>query len=162
MNWKWSKFENLSAEELYDIIALRERVFVVEQKCAYQDADGYDKDAWHLCGWSDDKKTALLAYIRVLPSSSRYAEPSIGRVATAPEARGKGLGRQAMVESLKRIQQELGDISVRISAQAYLEKFYSNLGFTKVGESYLEDGIEHIEMFLDHSTKKVRTLEIGG
>lgn len=146
MKWQWVPFERLSVHELYEIMALRQRVFGVEQKCAYLDADGFDQIAWHLCGW--EGKT-LTTYLRVLPAQVKYLEPSIGRVVTATEARGKGYGKAIMVEALKRIQEEFGPTAIRISAQAYLEKFYGDFGFTKVSSPYLEDEIPHVEMLLN-------------
>ena len=130
-------------------MALRQRVFAVEQNCAYLDADGLDLDAWHLLGWEENStKLSLSAYLRVLPAEAKYPEPSIGRVVTAPEARRKGFGKAIMTEAIKKIRDEFGNISIRISAQAYLEKFYSELGFSKVSAPYLEDGIPHIQMLV--------------
>lgn len=143
MNWKWKKFDDLNNHELYEILALRQRVFIIEQKCPYLDADGKDLKSWHLCAWENQN---LLAYLRVVPAGEKFDEPSIGRVVTAPEARGRGLGKAIMMEAFKRMQAELGPTPIRISAQSYLEKFYTELGFEKVGEGYLEDWIPHIEM----------------
>ncbi len=149
MKWVWMKFDQLSAHELYEIMTLRQRVFTVEQNCAYLDADGFDLNAWHLCGWENSKvKPFLCAYLRVLPANVKYPEPSIGRVVTAPEERGKGFGRAIMMEALNRIRDEFGNTQVRISAQAYLKKFYMECGFTKVRGPYNEDGIPHHEMVL--------------
>ena len=144
MEMRWSRFDDLTNQELYEILALRQRVFIVEQNCAYLDADGLDFQAWHLCCRGEDGK--LLAYLRILPEKTRFQEPSIGRVITAPEARGKALGKAIMIEACKMIAREFGGGSIRISAQAYLERFYTGLGFVRVGESYLEDGIPHFEM----------------
>ncbi len=142
MNVRWvdRSFAELSAIDLHAIIALRERVFVVEQKCAYQDVDGLDPVARHV--WAEDHDGHLHAYLRILPAGARYAEVSIGRVVTAPESRRSGLGRTLMRHGLA----IAGAVPVRISAQAYLETFYTELGFTRASDDYDEDGIPHVEM----------------
>ena len=130
--------------ELYAITALRERVFVVEQNCPYLDADGVDPVSRHL--WaapdSDIVGVAPHAYCRIVPAGVKFVEVSIGRVITAPEARGTGLGKELMRRGLE----ACGDVPVRIGAQAHLEKFYGELGFVRASEPYDEDGIPHIEM----------------
>ena len=123
--------------------SLREEVFIVEQKCLYQDADGRDLLAQHLLGY---RGTELIAYARVLPGGTRFPEISIGRVLTSPRARRSGAGRALMEEAIARIGRQHGPSPIRISAQAYLEKFYASLGFVRVSDSYLEDGIPHYEM----------------
>ena len=142
--WHWLRFGQLGVDDLYDALALRERVFVVEQNCPYQDADGLDRHAWHLLG-RDDAGT-LQAVLRVVDPGHKYAEPSIGRVVTAPEARGTGLGRVLMVEGVQRCAAAWPGQGIRISAQAHLQGFYGSLGFVAVGEPYLEDDIPHVEM----------------
>lgn len=149
--WTYKAFAELTAEELYRIIQLRERIFVVEQNCVYLEADGKDPKAMHLAGYSGDG--LLAAYLRVLPAGISYEEHSIGRVVVAPEMRGKGLGVQVMKEALARIQQTEGRVPIRISAQAHLaERYYGPLGFKSVGDIYDEDGIPHVCMLLTHDT----------
>ena len=136
-------FDELSNNELYAIIRLRNEVFVVEQNCVFQDADDKDQLAYHVMIFSFD---SLVAYARVLPAGVSYNEVSIGRVVSDRKARGTGAGRRLMVDSLSFISEKFGDCDVRISAQTYLLKFYNSLGFQESGEIYFEDGIEHIEM----------------
>ncbi len=143
ITWKWSDFKALSAVEVYEFLKLRQVVFAVEQNCVYLDADGKDLAAWHLLGW---RKNELVAYLRVLPPGLRFPEHAISRVVTAPSVRGQSVGRSLMVKGLEAIQGSFGPVPIRISAQAYLEKFYRGLGFVVVGEPYLEDKIPHIEM----------------
>jgi ElaA protein len=143
VNWHWCRFEDLGVQQLYEALALRSRVFVLEQG-PYQDADGLDPDAWHLLG--RDSSGALIAYLRVVDPGRKYEEPSIGRVAVAPEARGRAIGRALMQEGIGRCRRAWPDRGIRISAQARLERFYRSLGFELVGAEYLEDGIPHIEM----------------
>ena len=143
--WSFDSFKALSAQSLYALLALRSEVFVVEQACAFQDLDGLDAQAWHLQGRST-AGGALLAYARCLPPGAKYAEASIGRVATRESARGTGLGHALMRQALACVERQWGPQAIRIGAQARLERFYGQHGFKRVGEAYLEDGIEHIEM----------------
>ena len=139
VRWHDKTFDELTTRELYAITALRERVFVVEQRCCYQDADGVDPVSRHL--WADEAG-AIRAYLRLVPAGVKFAELSIGRVITAPEARGTGLGRELMQRGIA----AAGDVPIRIGAQAHLEAFYNSLGFTRASDLYDEDGIPHIEM----------------
>lgn len=145
MNWVLKKFEDLTPHELYVIMQLRNEVFVVEQNCAYQDADNKDLHSFHLMGWKDNK---LVAYTRLLPPGLSYPEPSIGRVVTSPSVRKEGYGRELMKTSIDNIYNLFGHQPVRIGAQLYLKNFYASLGFQQTSDIYLEDGIEHIEMIL--------------
>ncbi|MFV8783761.1 GNAT family N-acetyltransferase [Microbulbifer sp. SA54] len=148
-SFRWSTFDQLSAAELYEILRIRQEVFVVEQDCAYQDADGKDQCAWHLACWDyTTESPTLLAYLRVVFPGKKYPEPSIGRVLTTHSARGTGLGRELMRTAIENTQREYPESPIRISAQLYLEKFYTDLGFEQVSEPYDEDGIPHIEMVL--------------
>ena len=140
-------FHQLSPHELYEIMALRQTVFVVEQNCPYLDADGKDLDAWHLL--ARDASGALVAYTRLLPAGVSYPEyPSIGRVVSAPSARGTGAGREVMRQSIGMCRHLFGPSPIKIGAQSYLLQFYSGLGFASTGEEYLEDGIPHTKMML--------------
>ncbi len=143
MNWIWKPFFQLTIDELYAILQLRERVFVVEQNCIYLDCDGLDSKAWHLAAYEEG---TLVAYLRAFPPGIKYPECSIGRVVTAPESRKEGYGKKLIKEALKQMEMTFGPQSIRISAQSYLVKFYSDFGFRTVSEEYLEDGIPHTEM----------------
>lgn len=147
IEWQWSRFEDLSAAELYAIVRLREAVFVVEQQCAYPDADGRDPMAWHLLGWYErDGKRDLVAYARVFEPGVRYTEGSIGRIVTAPSVRGTGVGRALMAEGLRRTEMLMPDQRIKIAAQQRLVDFYIGFGFTVVSAPYDEDGIIHVDM----------------
>lgn len=143
MHWTWCRFAELGVDNLYDLLALRCQVFIVEQ-VPYLDPDGLDRAAWHLLG--RDGAGVLLAYLRVVDPGAKYEEPSIGRVAVAAAARGQGFGRVLMHEGLSRTAQVWPGRAVRIGAQAHLARFYGSLGFVPVGEPYDEDGIPHVEM----------------
>lgn len=145
--WQWSRFSELRPNDLYAAVRLRESVFVVEQTCAYQDADGRDPQAWHLLGWSDEEDgQRLVAYARIFEPGVRYTEGSIGRVVTAPEVRGTGVGKVLMAEALRRLDGLAPGQTVKIAAQRRLEKFYLELGFRTVSAAYEEDGIIHVDM----------------
>ncbi|MEL7162169.1 MAG: GNAT family N-acetyltransferase [Bacteroidota bacterium] len=145
LNWQNYAFEDLSTDQLYAILQLRLEVFVVEQTCYYQDLDGKDRAALHLCGYDDEGH--LAAYTRILPKGISYADyASIGRVITAPHARGKGIGRPLMRESLRVLFAAYGKQAVKISAQAHLQSYYESVGFQGTGPIYDEDGIPHRAM----------------
>jgi ElaA protein len=143
LNWTWSRFDDLGVDNLYDALALRCRVFVLEQG-PYLDPDGIDRHAWHLLGRNE--RGVLEAYLRLVDPGVKYTEPSMGRVITSPEARGTGLGRQLVAEGVARCLALWPGQGMRISAQAHLERFYGEWGFERVGEPYLEDDIPHLEM----------------
>jgi ElaA protein len=129
---------------LYDALQLRCRVFILEQG-PYLDPDGLDASASHLLARAA-AGGALVGYLRILDPATRFAEPSIGRVITAPEVRGQGLGWRLMRAGLAHCERLWPGRSIRISAQAHLRDFYGALGFESVGEPYDEDGIAHLEM----------------
>ena len=148
--WQSKSFSNLSLEQLYDILKLRVDVFVVEQTCYYPDLDS-DKNKLdrhpktiHLLGYQKDE---LVAYLRVLPKGESYqGKISIGRVAIAETARGKGLGNELMVEALRLCKLDFPNEGIKISAQQHLKSYYQQHGFEQISEMYLEDGIPHIGM----------------
>ena len=140
---KVKTFQELSTTELYKILQLRSEVFVVEQDCVYQDLDGKDQKALHVIGYKDEK---VLAYTRIFKPGDYFKEASIGRVVVSPAARKDGYGVEIMKASIKAVQENYNETSIRISAQKYLLKFYGSLGFIQEGEEYLEDGIPHVAM----------------
>lgn len=150
LRWHDRAFGELLVLELYAIIELRERVFVVEQACVYLDADGADPVSRHLWAEAGEAGQAgqasprgpIRAYLRIVPAGVKYEEVSLGRIVTAPDARGTGLGRSLVARGLAAV----GEVPVRIGAQAYLERFYRDFGFHRASELYLEDGIPHVEM----------------
>ena len=143
MDWRWLRFAELGVDNLHDALQLRSRVFILEQG-PYLDVDGLDRQSWHLLG--RDGEGVLVAYLRVVDPGLKYEEPSIGRVVTAPEVRGSGLGRSLMREGLAGCARHWPQRNIRISAQVRLQRFYTELGFSAVGAEYLEDDIPHIEM----------------
>ena len=137
-------FYSLNLDQLYDLLALRSKIFVVEQQAVYLDCDGRDKQAIHVLIYSDSGQLAAAA--RVLPPGTLFEEPAVGRVVVDPEWRGKSLGHELMRTALNVCAQSFKNQPVRISAQQHLRKFYSQHGFEVISEPYLEDGIWHVAM----------------
>ena len=143
--WILKHFNELDNLELYEILQLRSKVFVLEQNCAYVDEDGKDPKAFHLFKKADNK---VVAYCRLLAPNDSFAEASIGRVITHPHYRRNGLGRDMMPVAIEKTRELFGTSSIRIGAQCYLIKFYESFGFVVESDVYLEDNIEHVEMLL--------------
>ncbi|MDA8978221.1 GNAT family N-acetyltransferase [bacterium] len=143
MNVVIKKFNDLSTIELYEILQLRSKVFVVEQDCVYQDIDGNDQKALHIIGTIENK---IIAYTRCFRPGDYFREASIGRVVVKESQRKFKRGNQIMNNSIKAIEDHYKTNTIKISAQCYLNKFYTNLQFKPIGEKYLEDGIPHIYM----------------
>ena len=141
LDWQWKQYDELSTNELYAILKVRQEVFVVEQDCAYLDVDDLDQDAWHLMGWNvtESGSRALFAYLRLVGPDNRYAEPSIGRVLTSTDARQSGLGRESLRRAIEHAGTAYPDQAIRISAQQHLAPLYAEFGFTTVSEPYDED-----------------------
>jgi ElaA protein len=143
IQWLLKKFEELTPYQLYEILQLRNEVFVVEQNCVFQDADDKDQNSWHLMGFNNNK---LIAYTRLVPAGEIYQQSSIGRVVTSPSARSNGIGKELMDRSIKALYDLFGIQPIKIGAQVYLKKFYESFGFEQSSDIYMEDGIEHIHM----------------
>jgi ElaA protein len=143
LNWVWSRFAALGVDNLYDALALRCQVFILEQG-PYLDPDGVDRCSWHLLG--RDAEGVLQAYARVVDPGVKYDEPSMGRVIVASGLRGTGLGHRLVAEALRRSAEAWPGRGNRISAQAHLQRFYEGHGFHAEGEPYGEDDIPHQQM----------------
>lgn len=141
--WHYREFDDLSARELYALLALRNEVFVVEQNCIYNECDGKDLKCAHLWATLDGE---VVAACRIVPPGVSYEEPSIGRIVSHPKFRQLKLGHQLMRHSLQIIENKYETSSIRISAQCYLGEFYQKYGFHQVSEEYLEDLLPHMEM----------------
>ena len=139
-------FSELDTEDLYQILRIRSEVFVVEQDCVYQDIDNKDQNAIHLYYKENDQ---IVAYTRIFKAGDYYKNPCIGRVVVSKKDRGNDLGKKIMIDSMEYIKQNLKGEKIELSAQKYLDKFYKDLGFYKIGEDYLEDGIPHQRMIYD-------------
>jgi ElaA protein len=138
-------FNELTPHELYAILQLRSEVFVVEQNCVFLDADDKDQVSIHVMCWQNE---LLAGYTRLVPAGIAYEEPSIGRVVTSPKVRHAGIGKLLMNYSIRASYDVFGKTTITIGAQFYLRNFYNSLGFQQCSDIYLEDGIQHIKMFL--------------
>lgn len=142
--WHWRSFEELTTHELYDILALRQDVFVIEQQCKDQDLDHRDQKALHLLGIQNNK---LVAYLRLFPTGVLYPDAAtFGRVLTAESARGQGIGKEAIQQVFLYLEKLGNTAPIIISAQLYLQKFYESFGFQVISDPYDEAGIPHIKM----------------
>ena len=143
LRWQSLKFSDLDKSQMYSILELRQKVFVVEQNCAYQDLDGLDQVASHVTCIQNNK---IIAYARGLPPAKGSIYSTLGRILVAAEKRGAGLGRELIKRSIENNLLEWPNRMIRISAQSYLIDFYKDLGFEVKGSEYLEDGIPHTQM----------------
>ncbi|WP_341215244.1 GNAT family N-acetyltransferase [uncultured Wocania sp.] len=140
---KVKTFQELTTQELYDLLQLRSEVFVVEQDCVYQDLDGKDQKSRHVLGFKNDK---IIAYTRIFKPGDYFEEASIGRVVVKKNERQYKYGYDIMIASIEAIKNHFNVTKIKISAQVYLKQFYNNLAFKVIGEEYLEDDIPHIAM----------------
>jgi ElaA protein len=143
IHWALKHFDELTVQQLYSILQLRNEVFVVEQNCVFQDADDKDQACYHLMGFQNE---LLVAYTRIVPQHIIYEEASIGRVVTSLSVRRNGAGKLLMHQSIQSLYKLFGEVSIKIGAQLYLKKFYEDFDFKQTGNIYIEDGIEHIHM----------------
>lgn len=152
IDWQWARFDALDGAAVHAMLAARQQVFVLEQRCLYPDIDGRDPQARHLLGWQGQGSAReLVAYLRCfMPGTTELQtfneEAVIGRVLTTANVRGQGVGRQLMAEGIHRIEREFPGARIRLSAQAHLQAFYAGFGFAVISDVYLEDGIPHIDM----------------
>ena len=148
--FKVKAFKDLTVDELYAILQLRETVFVVEQNCIYNDIDNLDQVCYHL--FSEDHNTGkIIAYTRLVPANIKFDVPAVGRLISDKNYRGKGLGRTLMMKSIEETCRLFNTNVVKISAQMYLLNFYASIGFKPISQPYDEDGIGHIDMLWQSS-----------
>lgn len=136
-------FNELTTEELYNVLYLRNQVFIVEQNCAYLDIDNKDQNCHHVLIYDD---TILVGYSRIVPAGLSYQQVAFGRVLINPDYRGKGLGKAIIEESINFCYAIFGNVDIKIGAQLYLLTLYQSFGFVSDGEQYDEDGILHIDI----------------
>lgn len=146
MKWQIKQFNELTGEEIYKILQLRNEIFIVEQKCPYNDCDGKDKDSYHLFLEDNDR---IVAYLRIIEKRNLNDMVAIGRVVVNKNYRKRNLGREMLLKAILFIEEELCERQIRIQAQSYLYKFYKSLGFKTISKEYLEDGIPHIDMIYE-------------
>ena len=144
IHWSWKSFKEMSGSEVYEVLSERQKVFIVEQKCLYHDADKLDRKSVHLIGRGSDQ--ILLAYARIIPPQTKGGSPSIGRVLITQTGRGVGFGRQLFQQCVDKCILEYPTVTIQISAQIRLVDFYNSFGFITVGQPYDDQGIDHIDM----------------
>ncbi|MCP4114698.1 MAG: GNAT family N-acetyltransferase [Desulfobacteraceae bacterium] len=146
LHWDIKKFKGLTIDELYDLLRLRVNVFVVEQTCPYPELDGKDthEETLHMTALTENHTPA--AYLRILAPGVSYPDVSFGRVVVAENFRGKGLSHTLIENAVAVIQETWPGQQITIGAQEYLKSFYQSHGFVPVSDTYLEDGIPHIDM----------------
>ncbi len=144
MEIKTKRFNELTTEELYEILRCRSEVFVVEQSCVYQDLDEEDLYSTHLF---IEEGGRIKTYLRVIDPGVKYTAASIGRVLTMKPFRGQGLTHLLMIEAIQ-VAKSLSD-TIEIEAQAYLRNFYKSLGFKESSDEFILDGIPHISMIFE-------------
>jgi len=155
LRWVTKTFAELTVDELYDVLKLRSKVFIVEQKCIFLDIDNNDRKAFHTIGFIGDE---VVATTRLFDKDIMYdGYQSIGRVVGSPRHRGLGIGKALMQYSISECERLFGKGPIKIGAQLYLKKFYSEQGFEQSGDVYLEDEIDHIPMILTPSFPVLRT-----
>lgn len=149
LEWKLKKFHELSSNELYSILKLRCEVFIVEQKCPYEDIDGKDIPSYHL--FLEDNGV-ILSYLRIIPQGISFDEVSIGRVLVNSLYRKNGYGREMMNKAIDFVINDMKESSIKIGAQSYLKDFYKSIGFNEISQEFLEDDIPHIYMLYEKSS----------
>lgn len=139
----YKSFSKLTTNELYQILKLRQDVFIIEQDCIYGDIDGNDSKAYHLLFLKDD---TVIAYLRIFAPGVKVKEVSMGRIIVSKDFRGTGLGKTLIEKGIELCTNHYPDTDIRIEAQAALMSYYNQYGFKEEGEVYLWDGIDHIQM----------------
>lgn len=153
MEKKFISFENLTSHQLYDLLKLRQDVFVIEQQCIYEDCDGYDDKSVHFLIYEENE---IAAYSRIFAPNIKYKdESSIGRIIVAKQFRGGRLGKTLIKESIDYCLNNFPDSTIRIEAQAELTAYYSKLGFTSDSDIYKVDGINHLQMIFNPENRSV-------
>ncbi|MFV1883173.1 MAG: GNAT family N-acetyltransferase [Balneola sp.] len=140
-----AEFEKLTPAQLYDILKLRQDIFMIEQNCLYKDMDNSDSKAYHLLMYEGD---VLAAYLRIFAPGIKYKEASIGRIVVSPDFRGGQLGKELIKSGISRTFELFEDTDIRIEAQAALKNYYKQFGFAEEGKVYVVDDIDHLQMVL--------------
>jgi len=143
MQYAMKPFEALANIELYNILKLRQEIFIIEQACIYPDIDNHDEDAIHLMAFDADK---LVGCLRILSRGVTFETVAIGRIVVSKSHRGRGIAKAMMQQALDFIEGEMKESQVMLSAQTYALPFYEGLGFEAVSAEYLEDDIPHMDM----------------
>lgn len=146
MEWIfYSSFDEFNPCHLYDVLKLRQEIFIIEQACIYNDIDGLDNKSQHLLLLKQNGP--LVGYLRIVPAGTKFEEYSLGRIAIDRKHREKGLGKMLVQKGIEKVDMA-GAQNIRIEAQAHLKKFYEDFGFQSVTDVYPVDDIPHLQMIL--------------
>jgi ElaA protein len=151
LQWRWCQLTKMKPLLLYDMLALREAIFVVEQACIYQELDGLDKIAEHLLVTQNE---SVVACLRLLPPAGREARVRVGRVAVSAAWRQRGMARSMMQMAINKARRSYPSAEIFLNAQTYLQEFYKSLGFRLCGDEFLEDGIPHVPMQIQSQSQR--------
>lgn len=141
--WEIKRFAQLSTAELYNILYLRTKIFVVDQKRIYQEVDGRDPHAIHIFDLTAGGK--ILAYARIFLIDHGQTV-SFGRVVTSPQVRGQGLGGQLLDKVMATIKREYPNKPIAIESQVQVQGFYQRVGFISQGQPFIYKSTPHIKM----------------
>ena len=142
--WRCSTFAALDSTLLHSWLKLRQEIFVLEQHCLYPDIDDLDFQAVHLLGISPDHQ--VVAGARIFAPETEKGCTRIGRVCVSAKLRDRGIGRALMAEAINICEQRWPEHNVCLAAQSHLTTYYGTFGFVRAGETYVEDGIPHVDM----------------
>ena len=134
-------FDELTTNELYEILKARAEIFVVEQNINYQDMDDVDYIALH-CFLEENGK--VVAYMRAFLKDEKAKIVKVGRVLTMEH--GKGTGRKLLEQSMPEIIRFFEATKIVIDAQKHAVPFYEKCGFSVTSDDFLEEGIVHQKM----------------
>ena len=148
INWNWYQFQQLSKQQLYDLLKLRQDVFIIEQQCIYPDIDGLDPNCTHLLGYDGEY---LTAYLRLIPAEIHDSgNVTLGRIISLATKRGTGIGKSMMKQAMLYTTKHYPEQDVQLAAQYYLQAFYQKFGFSCISKPYDDDGILHVDMLYRH------------
>ncbi len=148
MHLEFRAFSKLSSTHIYDVLRLRQQVFVIEQNCIYDDIDNSDQKALHLLLYD---KNELAGYLRIFEPGVKFKDTTIGRIVVSKKFRGRDIGKKIINHGIELAFQQFPSSSIRIEAQNALSNYYSKYGFISEGEVYVVDGIDHIQMVLKYN-----------
>lgn len=147
MHFEFRTFSKLSSAQVYDVLKLRQQVFMLEQRCLYEDADGLDKNALHLLLYETNE---LAGYLRIFEPGVKFVETTLGRIVVAIKYRGNEVGYNLIIKGIELAFQQFPSSNIRIEAQSELVSYYNRYGFIEKGDIYVVDDINHIQMVLQN------------
>ena len=144
----FSSLDDLTSAQLEAIFTLRQRVFIIEQQCIYEDIDGSDSKAHHLLLFKDG---ILAGYLRLFKPGIKFDKASsLGRIVVDIQFRGTEIGKELIQTGIIKSKTLYPDTIIKIEAQAALNSYYQKFGFRPIGDKYLVDGISHQVMVFKH------------